>query len=195
MITYYTTRTVTRPISKINQSKCSIAGPIFSMYWIGHCPEWSGTCKCLRILCFLQSCNKLSYQPCLLGTVLGEYRPPVIFVRTSLCSVRTVKTSGRGEFLGCFYFHFSLVFHDFERFFQKTIIPLELVGYEVIIANSALRSSLAIYHLISNARSWNNWLLLFSHASERSGILNPWIWLANCARSSGPDFPIRTRRI
>ena len=40
--------------------------------------------------------------------------------------------------------------------FNKTIIPLALVGYEVIIANSALRASLAIYHLISNARSWNN---------------------------------------
>ena len=26
----------------------------------------------------------------------------------------------------------------------------------MIIANSALRASLAIYHLISNARSWNN---------------------------------------
>ena len=35
--------------------------------------------------------------------------------------------------------------------FNKTIIPLALVGYEMIIANSALRSSLAIYHLISNA--------------------------------------------
>ena len=40
--------------------------------------------------------------------------------------------------------------------FNKTIIPLVLVGYEMIIANSALRASLAIYHLISNARSWNN---------------------------------------
>ena len=39
---------------------------------------------------------------------------------------------------------------------NKTIIPLALVGYEIIIANSALRASLAIYHLISNARSWNN---------------------------------------
>ena len=38
----------------------------------------------------------------------------------------------------------------------KTIIPLALVGNEMIIANSALRASLAIYHLISNARSWNN---------------------------------------
>ena len=31
----------------------------------------------------------------LLGTVLGEYRPSVFFVRTELRSVRTVKTSGR----------------------------------------------------------------------------------------------------
>ena len=41
-------------------------------------------------------------------------------------------------------------------FLIKTIIPLGLVGYEMIIANSALRASLAIYHLISNASSWNN---------------------------------------
>ena len=40
--------------------------------------------------------------------------------------------------------------------FNKTIIPLALVGYEMIIFNSALRASLAIYHLISNARSRNN---------------------------------------
>ena len=39
---------------------------------------------------------------------------------------------------------------------NKTIIPLTLVEYEMIIANSALRALLAIYHLISNARSWNN---------------------------------------
>ena len=40
--------------------------------------------------------------------------------------------------------------------FNKTIIPLTLVGYEMIIANSALCASLAIYHLISNAPSLNN---------------------------------------
>ena len=35
--------------------------------------------------------------------------------------------------------------------FNKTIIiPLALVGYEMIIANLALRASLAIYHLISH---------------------------------------------
>ena len=33
--------------------------------------------------------------------------------------------------------------------FNKTIIPLALVGYEMIIANLALRASLAIYFLIS----------------------------------------------
>ena len=41
---------------------------------------------------------------------------------------------------------------------NKTIIPFALVGYEIglVIANLALRASLAIYHLISNACSWNN---------------------------------------
>ena len=34
---------------------------------------------------------------------------------------------------------------------NKTIIPLALVGYEMIIVNSELGASLAIYHLISNA--------------------------------------------
>ena len=41
-------------------------------------------------------------------------------------------------------------------FLIKKIIPLGLVGYEMIIAYEALRASLAIYHLISNAPSWNN---------------------------------------
>ena len=36
--------------------------------------------------------------------------------------------------------------------FNKTIILLTLVGYEIIIANEARSASLAIYHLISNAR-------------------------------------------
>ena len=36
---YYTTEAVRGPITKINESKCSIAGPIFSKYWAGHCRE------------------------------------------------------------------------------------------------------------------------------------------------------------
>ena len=51
-----------------------------------------------------------------------------------------------------FFFKFSLL--CFGGVFNKTIIPLALVGYEMIIANSALCASLAIYHLISNARLW-----------------------------------------
>ena len=43
----------------------------------------------------------------------------------------------------------------FVSVFKKTIIPLAFVGYEMIIANSALPVSLASYHLISNAHSWN----------------------------------------
>ena len=41
----------------------------------------------------------MSYYSSLLGTVLGEYRPVVFFVRTSLRSVRTVKTSGPADIL------------------------------------------------------------------------------------------------
>ena len=44
----------------------------------------------------------------------------------------------------------------FLGFFNKTIISLALVGYEMIIANSVLPASLANYHLISNGHSWNN---------------------------------------
>jgi len=40
----------------------------------------------------------------------------------------------------------------FGDIFNKTIIPLTHVGYKMIIASA----SLAIYHLISNARLWNN---------------------------------------
>ena len=36
---YYTTQALRGPITKINQSKCSIAGPIFSEYWTGIVPN------------------------------------------------------------------------------------------------------------------------------------------------------------
>ena len=55
--------------------------------------------------------------------------------------------------LGAFLFLLVSTFLYFGGVFNKTIILLALVGYEMIIANSALRASLAIYHLISNARS------------------------------------------
>jgi len=63
---------------------------------------------------------------------------------------------GTGDFFfGRFYLNLSLVF-ILGSVFYEAIAPLALVGYEMIIANSALRVSLANYHLISNARSWNN---------------------------------------
>ena len=60
------------------------------------------------------------------------------------------------NFFGPFYFYCSPSFLYCGGIFNKTIIPLALFGYEMIIANSPLRALLAIYHLISNARSWNN---------------------------------------
>ena len=59
------------------------------------------------------------------------------------------------EFLGRLYFQFSLVFYILGSL-NKTIIPLVHVEYEMIITNSAQHASLAIFHLISNASSWNN---------------------------------------
>ena len=53
-----------------------------------------------------------------------------------------------------FFFKFSLLY--FWGVFNKTIIPLTLVGYEMIIANSVPCAWLAMYHLISNAHLWNN---------------------------------------
>ena len=52
---YYTTQAVRGPITKINQSKCSIAGPIFSK----HCPEWSRTCVFVVFAFFSRVINLL----------------------------------------------------------------------------------------------------------------------------------------
>ena len=51
-----------------------------------------------------------------------------------------------------FLFLLVSTFLYFGGVFNKTIILLALVGYEMIIAHSALSASLAIYHLISNKR-------------------------------------------
>ena len=56
-----------------------------------------------------------------------------------------------------FSFRFIFLFFnrstDFRCVFTKTIILLELAEYEMIITNSALRSSLVIYDLIFDAPS------------------------------------------
>ena len=49
-----------------------------------------------------------------------------------------------------------LVFDILGSFLIKQFIPLALVGYEMIMTHPVLRTLLAIYHLISNVRSWNN---------------------------------------
>ena len=52
--------------------------------------------------------------------------------------------------IGCCYKNNFLYFVGI---FNKTIILLALVGYEMIIANSTLHTSLAIYQLISTVAS------------------------------------------
>ena len=55
------------------------------------------------------------------------------------------------NFFWAFLFLLWSSFLYFGGVFNKTIIPLALVGYEMTIANSALRASLAIYYLTCNA--------------------------------------------
>ena len=55
--------------------------------------------------------------------------------------------------VGCFLQIKSERILDVSRAFLIKQLVLALVGYEMIIANCAL---LAIYHLVSNAHSWNN---------------------------------------
>ena len=59
---------------------------------------------------------------------------------------------------------FSLIFRTSNFWSLRNLIKMRLV-----IAISALRASLAIYHLISNKREWNNYRLTHS-ASELSGF-------------------------
>ena len=62
--------------------------------------------------------------------------------------------------LGFSYFFACISYFKFLEFkeFNKTIILFHsrLLDMRLVIANSALCPSLAIYHLISNVRTWNN---------------------------------------
>jgi len=60
------------------------------------------------------------------------------------------------NFLEAFVFVFQASFHILGGIFNKTIIPLTFVGYEMFIANSALHTLVAIYHLMSNTPWWND---------------------------------------
>ena len=74
----------------------------------------------------------------------------------------------------------------FMGFLNKTIISIALVSYEMVI-----RASLAMYHLISNAHSWNKllsthlWPLLYAFSIIALMIIeNRALWLARSFASS-----------
>ena len=59
-------------------------------------------------------------------------------------------------FLVSFNFLIIIKFYILGAFLIKQSLHSRLLDMRLFIANSALRASLAIYHLISNAHSWNN---------------------------------------
>ena len=64
----------------------------------------------------------------------------------------------KNKLKGCFTNKVGKNSRYFVGVLNKTVIPLALLGYEMIpvIANSVLHASFAIYHLVSNAHFWNN---------------------------------------
>ena len=56
------------------------------------------------------------------------------------------------------FIKFSGFFHSYFVLpnLTKQLFHSHLLDMRLVIASSALRASLAIYHFISNARSWNN---------------------------------------
>ena len=64
--------------------------------------------------------------------------------------------SVRGIFWGTFFF-FSLVLYILGAFLLKTVIPLAVVGYEMIIANWVLRAASLVFTIScpTCARLWN----------------------------------------
>ena len=69
-----------------------------------------------------------------------------------------------------FFFILVFYFSTFRGHFNKTIIALVLVGYDMIIANVVLHASLAIYHLITKVHSWR--LMLNTPCKIRKKLQN-----------------------
>ena len=77
---------------------------------------------------------------------------------TTRCNTTSIASSSsffrfRSDFLA---FSARISYFKFLRNLIKQLFHSRLLDIRLVIANSALRASLAIYHLISNAHSWNN---------------------------------------
>ena len=102
-------------------------------------------------------CGKFGSMPTFRGTRKGTKCFFVTSLRLSDQKVLHNIASSSTFFRFCsdFSFFARISYFKFLEFkeFNKTIIPVALVGYET---GYRLRASLAIYHLISNVCSWNN---------------------------------------
>ena len=60
------------------------------------------------------------------------------------------------DILGFFILSLVCFFHILGAFLMKQLFHSRFLDKRLVKANEARRAELAIYHLISNARSWNN---------------------------------------
>ena len=92
----------------------------------------------------------------LIGLAIMVYEPfSTMLFKHGNCT-RLLKIKNKMK-IGWFTNKVGTISQYFVGVFNRIIIPLALVGYEMIIANSVLRTSLVTYHLISNAHLWNKW--------------------------------------
>ena len=87
------------------------------------------------------------------------YEPLYHALQTDGNCTRPLKIKNKLK-IGCFYKQSWEEFSIFCGRFDETIIPLALVGCEMIIANSALHASLDIHHLMIQ-RALVEYLLIF----------------------------------
>ena len=109
-------------------------------------------------------CGKFGSMPRFRSTRKGKNF--FFFVMSLRLSDRKVLHSINRMFIK-FFFNFARIFSLFSLIFWtsnlwylrnliKQLFYSSLLDMRLVIANSAPRASLTIYHLISNARSWNN---------------------------------------
>jgi len=100
------------PITKIKQSQCSIAGPVFSKYRTGHCPEWSRTCvfavfaffsRVIYLLLTNLARDRTGRISALgpycqdLGPIFSQYGPHAWLIRYIYCTVNSLSLSWFAE--------------------------------------------------------------------------------------------------
>ena len=93
------------------------------------------------------------------------------------------------DFLGDVFFFFSLVLYILGAFLLKTVIPLAVVGYEMIIANWVLSAASLVFTIScpTCARLWNIFSYFVFVIARAFGQTHKYYFLLSFTVASWPD--------